>query len=162
MSPSTDTRALIAEAVERFGNEVPALQQLKLVIRLELRARGDVPIWRVEVPGPKISRDPAADARLDVSLARSHFNELAADGRLRDWIDAYERGHLRVSGDPAVTRLLGNVIQRQVARRPDRPHRARTRRGSRPRFARRRPPPQRCRRGRPPRAFRRARRPSAP
>jgi hypothetical protein len=114
----TGTRALIAQAIERLQNEVPALKQLKLVVRLELRARGpDVPIWRVEVPGPKISRDPAGDARLDVSLARSHFNELAADGRLKDWIDAYERGHLRVSGDPTVTRLLGNVIQRQLARR---------------------------------------------
>jgi hypothetical protein len=76
----------------------------------------DVPIWRVEVPGPEISRDPAGDARVDVSLARSHFNELAADGTLRHWADAYERGHVRVSGDPAVTKLLGNVIQRQLAR----------------------------------------------
>ena len=25
-------------------------------------------------------------------------------------------GHVRVSGDPAVTKLLGNVIQRQLAR----------------------------------------------
>ena len=114
----TGTRALIAQAIERLQDEVPALKQLKLVVRLELRARGpDVPIWRVEVPGPKIDRDPAGDARVDVSLARSHFNELAADGRLRDWIEAYEHGHLRVSGDPAVTRLLGNVIQRQLARR---------------------------------------------
>ena len=72
-------------------------------MRLELRARGgDVPIWRVEVPGPKISRDPAGDARVDISVARSHFNELAADGRLRDWVDAYEHGHVRVSGDAAV------------------------------------------------------------
>ena len=63
---------------------MPALKQLKLVVRLELRARGgDAPIWRVEVPGPKIDRDPAGDARLDVSVARSHFNELAAEGRLR-------------------------------------------------------------------------------
>src|SRR5919201_2009196 len=116
MSPSTDTRALIAEAVERFGNEVPALQQLKLVIRLELRARGDVPIWRVEVPGPKISRDPAADARVDVSLPRSHFNELARDGRLRDWVDAYDRGHLKVTGDAAVMKLIGTVLERQRAR----------------------------------------------
>ena len=116
MSPSTDTRALIAEAVERFGNEVPALQQLKLVIRLELRARGDVPNCRVGVPGPKISRDPAGDARVDVSLPRSHFNELARDGRLRDWVDAYDRGHLKVTGDAAVMKLIGNVIERQRAR----------------------------------------------
>jgi hypothetical protein len=114
---SGDTRSLIRQAVENLQQEVPALKQLKLVIRLELRARGtDVPIWRVEVPGPQISRDPAADARVDVSVARSHFNELAADGRLRHWAEAYERGHVRVSGDAAVTRLLGNVIQRQLAR----------------------------------------------
>ena len=113
-----DTRTLIRQAVERLGEEVPALKQLKLVIRLELRARGgDVPIWRVELPGPKVDRDAAADARIDVSVARSHFNELAEDGRLRHWVEAYEHGHVRVSGDAAVTKLLGNVIQRQMARR---------------------------------------------
>jgi hypothetical protein len=114
---SGDTRSLIRQAVENLQEEVPALRQLKLVVRLELRARGtDVPIWRVEVPGPQISRDPAGDARVDVSVARSHFNELAADGRLRHWADAYERGYVRVSGDAAVTKLLGNVIQRQLTR----------------------------------------------
>jgi hypothetical protein len=113
-----DTKALIRQVVEGLGEEVPALKQLKLVIRLELRARGsDVPIWRVELPGPKVDRDPAADARIDVAVPRSHFNELAADGRLGHWVDAYEHGHVRVTGDPAVTKLLGNVIQRQMARR---------------------------------------------
>jgi hypothetical protein len=113
---ASDTRQLIGQAVSRLQEEVPALAQLKLVARLELRARGtDAPIWRVEVPGPKISKDPAADARLDVSVARSHFNELAADGRLRHWADAYERGHVKVSGDSAVMKLLGNVIERRLA-----------------------------------------------
>jgi hypothetical protein len=112
-----DTRSLIRGAIERLQDEVPALRQLKLVAKLELRARGgDVPIWRVEVPGPKIDRDPAADARVDISMARSHFNELATDGRLRDWVEAYEHGHVRVSGDAGVLKLLGNVIQRQLAR----------------------------------------------
>jgi hypothetical protein len=113
---ASDTKQLIAQAVERLGAEVPALRQLKLVVRLELRARGDAPIWRVEVPGPKLSKDPAGDARVDVSVARSHFNELAKDGRLRDWVDAYERGHVKVTGDAAVIRLLANVIERQRAR----------------------------------------------
>jgi hypothetical protein len=112
-----DTRSLIRGAIERLQEEVPALRQLKLVARVELRARGgDVPIWRVEVPGPKIDRDPAGDARIDISMARSHFNELATDGRLRDWVEAYEHGHVRVSGDAAVVKLLGNVIQRQQSR----------------------------------------------
>ena len=113
---SGDTRALIRQAVETLQEEVPALKQLKLVIRLELRARGDAPVWRVEVPGPQIAKDPAVDARVDVSVVRSHFNELAADGRLKHWVDAYDHGHVRVSGDPAVTKLIGNVIQRQLAR----------------------------------------------
>jgi hypothetical protein len=70
----------------------------------------------VEVPGPKITKDPAADARLDISVPRSHFNELAEDGRLKDWVEAYEHGHVKVSGEPAVVKLLGNVIERQLAR----------------------------------------------
>jgi hypothetical protein len=114
---STDTKAQIKRAVERLQEEVPALGRLKLVVRLELRARGPgAPIWRVEVPGPTITKDPTGDARVDVSVARSHFNELAEDGRLRDWIEAYEHGHVRVSGDSAVIKLLGNVIGRQRAR----------------------------------------------
>ena len=114
---STETKALIARAVERLQEEVPSLGQVKLVVKLELRARGgDAPIWRVEVPGPKIDRDAAADSRLEVSVSRSHFNELAQEGRLRHWVEAYEHGHLTVSGDPGVVKLLGNVIQRQLAR----------------------------------------------
>ena len=113
---SGDTRTLIRQAVENLQTEVPALKQLKLVVRLELRSRGDVPIWRVELPGPEISKDPAGDARIDVSVSRSHFNELAAEGRLKHWVDAYEHGHVRVTGDAAVTKLIGNVIQRHLAR----------------------------------------------
>ena len=114
---AADTKLLIAQALERLRAELPALRQLQLVMKLELRAHGgDVPIWRVEVPGPRIDRDPAADARIDISVARPRFNELAAEGRLRDWVDAYEHGHVRVTGDPAVTKLIGNVIQRQLAR----------------------------------------------
>jgi hypothetical protein len=113
---SGDTRSLIEQALERFGQEVPALQQLKLVIRLELRSHGDVPIWRVEVPGPKITKDPAGDARLDVAVDRPQFNSLAAEGRLQDWVDAYQHGHVRVTGDNAVVKLIGNVIERQLAR----------------------------------------------
>ena len=114
---TAETRSLIERAVERVQAEVPALKQLKLVVKLELRARGgDAPIWRVELPGPKVDRDPAGDARVEMSVSRSHFNELAEDGRLRDWADAYERGHVKVSGEQAVIKLVGTVVQRQLAR----------------------------------------------
>lgn len=108
---------MIVEAVERLQLEVPALRQLTLVARVELRSRGgDAPIWRVELPGPRVDRDPAGDARLEVTMPRSHFNELARDGRLKDWAGAYENGHVRVSGEPGVVKLLGSVLSRHLAR----------------------------------------------
>ena len=114
---SGDTRQLIEGAVERIQGEVPALRQLKLVVRLELRAHGgDTPIWRVELPGPKISKDPAGDERIDVSVGRPEFNDLAAEADLRGWAEAYEHGHVRVTGDQAVMRLLGSVFERHLAR----------------------------------------------
>ena len=113
---SSDTRQLIATALERFGAEVPALQQLRLVIRLELPARGDQAVWRVEVPGPKIAKDPAGDAKVTVSVPRANFNDLAAKGTLNNWIQAHERGVVKVSGEPAVVKLIGSVIERRAAR----------------------------------------------
>jgi hypothetical protein len=114
---SQDTKALIGQALQRLFDEAPALRGLKLVVKLELPSHGGgAPVWRVEVPGPKIDRDPAADARVDVSIPRSHFNELARDGSLRHWVEAYEHGHVKVAGDPGVVKLIGAVIVRQRAR----------------------------------------------
>ena len=114
---SQDTKALIAQAVAGLCEEVPSLRQLALVVKLELPSHGGgAPIWRVEVPGPKIDRDPAGDARVEVSIPRSQFNDLAKDGNLRDWVEAYERGHVKVAGDPGVVKLIGAVIVRQRAR----------------------------------------------
>jgi hypothetical protein len=114
---ATETRQLLVQAVERLQAEVPSLRNLALVLKVELRAHGgDAPIWRVEVPGPKVDRDPAGDARLQVTVSRPHFNELAKEGTLRDWVRAYERGHVNVTGDAAVVKLLGSVIARQSAR----------------------------------------------
>jgi hypothetical protein len=113
---SSDTRALIEQAVEHLSAELPALRPLKLVIRLELRSRGESPIWRVELPGPKVTKDPAADARVDVTVIRTNFNDLATDGTLKQWVSAYERGQVQVAGEPAIVKLVGNVIQRHMAR----------------------------------------------
>jgi hypothetical protein len=113
---SADTRQLLAQAVQHFYDEVPALRNLALVARVELRTRGDVPTWRVEVPGPKISKDPAADARLHVEIQRPDFNRLATEGSLKEWRKAYELGHVTVSGEPAIVKLLAAVIEKQLTR----------------------------------------------
>lgn len=115
---AADTKGQIDTAVQRLLADVPALRQLKLVIRLQLEAKGsDAPIWRVELPGPKIDRDPAGDARLDVVIQRQHFNRLAEEGTLAEWARAYDQGHVKVSGDGGIVKLLGSVIAKQLARR---------------------------------------------
>jgi hypothetical protein len=113
---SADTKSLIETAVKRFQAEVPALQQLKLVVGLELRGRGDVQLYRVEVPGPKVSKDVAADARVRLSLPRSHFNELAKDGTIGHWRDAFVHGHAKASGPPEILQLIERVVERQEER----------------------------------------------
>jgi hypothetical protein len=110
------TSELIKQAVERLQEEVPALGKLKLVVGLELRGRGDIQHFRVEIPGPKISKSFGDDERLHVSIPRSHFNELAADGRVSHWHEAYDQGHVKVEGDPNVQKLLGKVIGQAEAR----------------------------------------------
>jgi hypothetical protein len=107
---------LIRGAVERVQSEAPALGNLKLVFGLELRGRGDIQAYRVEVPGPRISKGFGDDERVHVSVSRAHFNELATRGRLRDWRQAYDLGQVKVEGDPEVRRLIGTVIERQLAR----------------------------------------------
>lgn len=107
---------LIATAYRRFITEVPALDKLKLVARLELRGRGDVQVFGIRVPGPEITRGEPEDARLDISMPRAEFNELVEDGRLASWREAFEHGHIKVGGDPEIRKLLGRVIERQEGR----------------------------------------------
>jgi SCP-2 sterol transfer family len=110
------TQDLIHTAYRRFTTEVPALGKLKLVTRLELRGRGDVQVFRVRTPGAQISKGEPDDARVSVSMPRSHFNELATEGTLEDWRAAVEQGHIKVTGDRRIQRLVENVIERHEQR----------------------------------------------
>jgi hypothetical protein len=111
-----DTKTLIEAAVKRFLDEVPALQPLKLVAGLELRGRGDVQLYRVELPGPKVTKDIAADAKVRLAIPRSHFNDLASKGRVRDWREAFEKGDAKATGIEQVMRLIVQVVERQEDR----------------------------------------------
>lgn len=107
---------LIATAYRRLIVEVPALDKLKLVIRLELRGRGDVQIFRVRTPGPQTTKGEPDDAQIGAAMARSHFNELATEGRIKDWREAVEHGHIKVTGDRRMQRLIENVVERHEQR----------------------------------------------
>ena len=113
---TAETKALIEEAVLKFQKEVPALQKLKLVIELELRGRGDIQLFRVEVPGPKVTRDIASDAKVRLSVPRSHFNELVRDGGVRQWREAFQSGTVKATGPPEILKLIQNVIEKQEER----------------------------------------------
>jgi hypothetical protein len=113
---ASDTKTLIETAVTRFLDEVPALQPLKLVAGLELRGRGDIQMYRVELPGPKVSKDIAADAKVRLEIPRSHFNALATKGRIKDWREAFEKGDAKATGIEQVMRLIVQVVERQEER----------------------------------------------
>jgi hypothetical protein len=95
---------------------VPALAPLKLVAGLELRGRGDVQLYRVELPGPKVTKAIAPDAKVRLSIPRPQFNELAARGDVSDWREAFERGGAQATGIDQVLRLIVNVVEKQEER----------------------------------------------
>jgi hypothetical protein len=86
------------------------------VAGLELRGRGDVQMYRVELPGPKVSKDIAADAKVHLALPRSHFNALATKGHIGDWRQAFEHGDAKATGIDQVLKLIVNVVERQEER----------------------------------------------
>jgi hypothetical protein len=122
---TADTKALIEEAISGFQKEVPALAKLKLVMELELRGRGDIQLFRVEVPGPRITRDIASDAKVRLSVPRQHFNELAREGSIRHWREAFESGTVRATGPTEILRLIASVVEKQEERTRSRKLRAR-------------------------------------
>jgi hypothetical protein len=119
-----DTKALIETAVKRFLAQVPALQPLRIVAGLELRGRGDVQIYRVELPGPVITKDIPADAKVTLSIPRSRFNELATKGAVKDWREAFEHGDAKATGIDQVMKLIVNVVEKQEERARTRKARA--------------------------------------
>jgi hypothetical protein len=117
VTSATDTRTLIEQAVHRFIAEVPALEPLKLIAGIELQGRGDVQMYRIELPGPKVTKDIATDARVRLLVQRSEFNKLAAaDHSVRAWRQAFETGHAKAEGSEQIQRLILQVVERQEER----------------------------------------------
>jgi len=113
MSP---TGQLIETAIKRFQEEVPALQKLKLIFGLELKAKRDIQLYRVELPGLAVAKDLVGDERVLVQIDRAQFNELAERGTIRSYRKAYETGHIKATGDSNVLKLIAQVVERQQQR----------------------------------------------
>jgi len=113
---NTDTKHLIEVALESFVKEVPALQKLKLEFALELKGRGDIQLFLISVPGPSVKKVELAETSIRLKLPRSHFNELAKDGKIKHWREAFENGYATVEGQSEIIELVKKVVQRQESR----------------------------------------------
>jgi len=113
---SDDAIALIEQATRRFISEVPALEPIKLIVSVELRGRGDVQQFRLEMPGVKVTRAPATDARLRVDMRREFFNVMAREAKVPDWVEAFTYGKAKATGPEQFLRLIENVVEREQER----------------------------------------------
>jgi hypothetical protein len=86
------------------------------VAGLELRGRGDLQMYRIELPGPKVTKDIAADSKVRISVSRANFNVLATKGHIRDWREAFQKGEAQATGIDQVMKLIVNVVERQEER----------------------------------------------
>src|ERR1700751_6178941 len=111
-----DAKALIELATKRYLEEVPALAPIKLVVAVELRGRGDVQHFRLEMPGVKVTKGPAADARVRVDMRREFFNVMAREAKVPDWVEAFTYGQAKASGPDQIIKLIVNVVERQQER----------------------------------------------
>ena len=73
-------------------------------------------LYRVELPGPQVTKAIPSDAKVTVSIPRSHFNELATKGHVKDWREAFTHGDAKATGIDQVMRLIVQVVERQEER----------------------------------------------
>jgi len=112
-----DAKTLIEAAVRSFLAEVPALKPLKLVVGVDLRGRGDVQQFRLQLPEVKVTKDIAADSKIRLDMRRDFFNAMVENGaKVADWREAFTYGQAKASGVDQYLRLIVNVVDRQEER----------------------------------------------
>jgi len=119
-----DAKTLIETAARNFLTEVPALAPMKLVVGVDLRGRGDVQQFRLELPDVTVTKDAANDAKVRVEMQRAFFNVMAVDGKVPDWIEAFTYGQAKATGPSQILKLIVNVVEKHEERQ--RLRRART------------------------------------
>jgi hypothetical protein len=114
-----DAKTLIETAITRFQAEVPALAPLKLVFAVELRGRGDVQMYRVELRGHDdfdVAKGIGEDARVRVEMPRSFFNVMANEAHIADWREAFTYGQAKATGVEQILKLIAHVVAKQEER----------------------------------------------
>jgi hypothetical protein len=114
---TTDTKTQLQEAGARFIEAVPALAPLKLSVKVDLQAKGDHQLYRLDFPGPAVERDTGSPAMIEVLIMRQDFNDIL-DPRngMTQWIEAYDLGKIKISGEGGMVKLVAKVIEKQQRR----------------------------------------------
>jgi hypothetical protein len=68
------------------------------------------------MPGVKVAKGPAEDARMRVDMRREFFNVMAREAKVPDWIEAFTYGQAKASGPEQFLKLIVNVVERQQDR----------------------------------------------
>jgi hypothetical protein len=120
VAAAEDAKTLIEIAVARFIEDVPALAPLKLIFAVELRGRGDVQLYRVELGGkdvaPVVAKGIGEDARVRVQMPRSFFNVMAKEAHVADWREAFTYGQAKATGVQEILKLIVHVVEKQEER----------------------------------------------
>lgn len=114
---SGDAVTMIESAVKGFLEEVPALEPMKIVVGVDLHARGDTQQFRIEMPGVKVTRDMGVDARIRIDMRRDFFNAMVENGaKVADWREAFTYGQAKASGVEQYMRLIEQVVEKAEER----------------------------------------------
>ena len=116
---ASDAIPLLEKTVRRFLDEVPALKPMKLVAGVHLHGRGDTQMFRVELGGRddiKVTKDIAADAKVNIEMRREFFNEMAKDAKVADWREAFLYGQAKATGPSQFLQLIERVVDKQEER----------------------------------------------
>lgn len=108
---------MLESAVRSFLEEVPALAPMKLVVGVDLRGRGDVQQFRVEMPELKVTKDIGTDARIRIEMRRDFFNAMVENSaKVADWREAFTYGQAKATGVEQYLRLIENVVEKAEER----------------------------------------------
>lgn len=113
---SGDARTLIAKAANDVVAQVPALAPLKIVIDVQLQGRGDLQVFRLEMPQAEVTKDVATDAKIHLAMRREEFNRLVEEGSISAWRRAFETGSVKASGVEQYMKLITQVVDKQQSR----------------------------------------------
>ena len=113
---SGDARTLIAKAANDVVAQVPALAPLKIVVDVQLQGRGDLQVFRLEMPQAEVTKDVASDAKIHLAMRREEFNRLVEEASIPAWRKAFETGGIKASGVEQYMKLITQVIDKQQSR----------------------------------------------